>query len=222
MPWLGTLSAERPSSDTEAAGPPVARLIRSRLAWALALMFGFQSFQSYVAFGWFANFFRHYHFSATEAGLLVAFFSGMSIPVSMVIPALGVRQQRALVIVLAGASLASYIGMLIAPVAGAWAWMMLGGIGSGMFPLTLTMINLRSRDVVVTASLSAFVQSFGYILAGSGPILVGVLLGVSDSWIWPLTALFIALGISTAGGLYASRSGYVDDELNLGIRTSSE
>ncbi len=222
MPWLGTLRAERPGIDTEAAGPLVARLIRSRLAWALALMFGFQSFQSYVAFGWFANFFRHFHFSATEAGLLVAFFSGMSIPVSMVIPALAVRQQRALVIVLAGASLASYIGMLIAPVAGAWAWMMLGGIGSGMFPLTLTMINLRSRDVVVTASLSAFVQSVGYILAGSGPILVGALLGVFNSWTWPLTALFIAVAISAVGGLYASRPGYVDDELGLGTRTSGK
>jgi len=142
--------------------------------------------------------------------------------VSMVIPALGVKHQRALVIGLAGASLASYIGMLNAPVAGAWAWMLLGGIGSGMFPLTLTMIGLRSRDLAVTASLSAFVQSVGYILAGSGPILVGALLGVSDSWTWPLTTLFIALGICTAGGLYASRPGYVDDELDLRIRTSSE
>lgn len=53
---------------------------------------------------------------------------------SMVIPALGVRQQRALVIGLAGASLASYIGMLIAPIAGAWVWMLLGGTGSGMSP----------------------------------------------------------------------------------------
>ncbi len=141
---------------------------------------------------------------------------------SMVIPALGVRQQRALVIGLAGASLASYIGMLIAPIAGAWVWMLLGGTGSGMFPLTLTMIGLRSRDVAVTASLSAFVQSVGYILAGSGPILVGALLGVSNSWTWPLTALVIALAISTAGGLYASRPGYVDDELDLGTRTSGK
>jgi len=213
LPWLAALRGDRSDTDTQAARLPIGRLVRSRLAWALTLMFGFQSFQAYISFGWFADFFRHYHVSATEAGVLVAFFSGLSIPASMVIPPLAVRRQRALVIGLAVASLLSYIGMLTAPVAGAWLWMLLGGIGAGMFPLTLTMIGLHSRGLAVTASLSAFVQSIGYILAASGPIVVGVLLGVSDTWTWPLTILLIALAISTAGGLYASRPGYVDDQL---------
>ena len=55
------------------------------------------------------------------------------------------------------------------------------------------MIGLRSRDLAVTESLSAFVQSVGYGLAAGGPILVGALLGVSDTWTWPLTSMIIAL-----------------------------
>lgn len=217
LPWLAALRSDRRDTGTQAARLPIGRLLRSRLTWALTLMFAFQSFQSYICFGWFAHFFRDHHLSATKAGVLVAFFSGLSMPVSMVIPPLAVRRPRTLVIGLAGASLLCYTGMLTAPVAGAWLWMLLGGIGAGMFPLTLTMIGLHSRDVAVTAALSAFVQSVGYTLAATGPILAGVLLGVSANWTWPLTTLLIALAISTAGGLYASRPGYVDDQLELGV-----
>lgn len=44
LPWLGTLRAERPNIDSDTALLPVAQLIRSRLAWALALMFGSSRF----------------------------------------------------------------------------------------------------------------------------------------------------------------------------------
>ncbi len=215
LPWLATLRRERAKTASQKAQIAVGPFLRSRLTWALTFMFGLQSFQAYISFGWFADFFRHYHVSATGAGVLVAFFTGLSIPVSMVIPPLAVRRQRSLVIGLAGASLLCYLGMLTAPVfAGGWLWMLLGGIGAGTFPLTLTMIGLHSRHIAITASLSAFVQSVGYILAASGPILVGVLLGVSDNWTWPLTIMLVALAIFTAAGLYASRPGYVDDQLH--------
>jgi CP family cyanate transporter-like MFS transporter len=170
--------------------------------------------QAYIAFGWFANFFRHHHLAATEAGLLVAFYSGLSIAVSMIIPALAVRGQRPIVALLAVTAAVSYLGMLVAPVGGAWLWMLLGGIGSGMFPLTLTMIGLRSREVASTAALSAFVQSVGYLVAGSGPLLVGLLLGLTgNDWTWPLVLLLVAAALSGSFGWYAGRPRYVEDEL---------
>lgn len=212
LPWLATLRGDRPEPDNRRV-PPAGRLVRSKLAWALALMFGAQSFQAYIAFGWFANFFRHNHLPAAEAGLLVAFYSALSIPISMVIPAIAVHGQRRLVLGLATAGVLSYAGMLAAPVAGAWLWMLLGGISSGMFPLTLTMIGLRSRDLATTAPLSAFVQGIGYLIAGTGPILVGVLLGLSNSWTWPLIALLLAALSSGSAGWYAGRPVFVEDEL---------
>jgi CP family cyanate transporter-like MFS transporter len=171
--------------------------------------------QAYVAFGWFTNFFRHNHLSATQAGLLVAFYSALSIPISMVIPTLAVRGQRPLVLLLAVVAAVSYLGMLLAPVGGAWLWMLLGGVGSGMFPLTLTMIGLRSREVSSTASLSAFVQSVGYLVAGGGPLLVGLLLDLTANWTWPLLLLLAAVTLSGSFGWYASRPVYIEDELSL-------
>lgn len=213
LPWLPTLAADRVDRDRPPA-VPLGSMLRSKLAWSLVLLFGAQSFQAYVAFGWFTNFFRHNHLDATRAGLLVAFYSALSIPVSMLIPTLAVRGQRSLIAALALASASSYLGMLLAPVGGAWVWMLLGGIGSGMFPLTLTMIGLRSRTIAGTATLSAFVQGIGYLLAGSGPLLVGLLLQLSDSWTWPLLLLLFACAVTAVCGWYAGRPVHVEDELN--------
>lgn len=214
LPWLPMLAGDRPDPASQPDRVPLSWLLRSKLAWALVLMFGTQSFQAYIAFGWFTDFFRHHNLDATEAGLLLAFYAALSIPVSMAIPALAVRGQRLIVVVLSAAGLISYLGMLTAPVAGAWLWMLLGGISGGMFPLALTMIGLRSRQIATTAALSAFVQGIGYLLAGAGPLLVGVLLGVSDSWTWPLVLLILAVLGSAATGWYAARPDFVDDQLS--------
>ncbi|HEX8766847.1 MAG TPA: MFS transporter, partial [Jatrophihabitans sp.] len=213
LPWLPTLAGDRPELEALPDRVPLNWLLRSKLAWALTLLFAAQSFQAYIAFGWFADFFRDHQVDATRAGLLLAFYAALTIPVSMVVPALAEHGQRRIVAILAALSLVSYVGMLAAPVGGAWLWMLLGGVGSGMFPLSLTMIGLRSRELATTAALSAFVQGTGYLLAGTGPLLVGVLLGLSDSWTWPLVLLILAALGSAATGWYAGRGEYVDDQL---------
>jgi CP family cyanate transporter-like MFS transporter len=218
LPWLPTLRRDRPVADEPSDRLPVGRIAHTRLGWALALMFGAQSFQAYIAFGWFANFFRQHHVSPAAAGLLVAFYSALSIPISMIIPAVAVRGQHSLVTGLTSLSAISYLGMLLAPVGGAWLWMLLGGIGSGIFPLTLTMIGLRSARVPVTAALSAFSQSVGYLIAGTGPLLVGLLLQLTgENWTGPLILLLIADLCSFGFGWYAGRPCYVEDELNMPV-----
>ncbi len=221
LPWLPMLAGDRPESAGRPDRVPLNRLLRSKLAWALVLMFGTQSFQAYIAFGWFTDFFRHHGLDATEAGLLLAFYAALSVPVSMAIPALAVRGQRLIIVVLSAAGVVSYLGMLAAPVAGAWVWMLLGGVSGGMFPLALTMIGLRSRQIPTTAALSAFVQGIGYLLAGTGPLLVGVLLGAFDSWTWPLVLLILAALGSAATGWYAARPDFVDDQLSRPVAQPS-
>jgi CP family cyanate transporter-like MFS transporter len=218
LPWLATLRDDRPDHAPATARMSVKGLARSGLAWALTLMFAFQSLQAYIAFGWFTDYFRASGITAGTAGALVAFYAAISIPVSVVIPTLAVRGQRSLVAVMAIMSVGCYLGLLIAPVGGAWVWMLLGGGGSGMFPLALTMIGLRSRDIATTAALSAFVQSIGYLIAGTGPLLVGLLLDVTDSWTAPMVLLLVGAGIASGAAWYAGRDSYVDDEIALAPR----
>ncbi len=212
LPWLPSLRGDRPDEGAPRA-LSAARLVRSRTSWALALFFGAQSFQAYVAFGWFATFLRDHGASAGSAGLLVAFLAAVSIPISIVVPMLAMRGQRPIIAVLTLCYLLAYVGMLVAPIGGAWLWMLLAGIGSGMFPLALTMIGLRTRSADTTSALSAFTQGVGYLFAGSGPLLVGVLLGSTNSWAAPFVMLFAVLVMAIGAGWIAAEDRVVDDEL---------
>ena len=217
LPWLWHLS-DRGRTGGVPSDRSGGRMLRSRTAWALAVFFGAQSLHAYVSFGWFALFFQEQGgFSAAQAGGLLAVVTGLAIPVSAVVPALAARRpsQRPLVLVLAGCYVVAYTGMLSAPaVAGGVLWAALVGVGSGSFPLALTMIALRTRTADATASLSAFAQSVGYVLAGGGPLLVGVLHGRSGGWTGSFVLLFAALGVLVVAGWYAARPRFVEDEVS--------
>lgn len=212
VPWLPTLRHDSPDRESP-RGLSAGRLARSHTAWVLAMFFAFQSFQAYIAYGWFAKFLHGHGVSTGTAGWMVALVAAVSIPVSMVVPSVAPARHRAVLVVLAASYLVAYLGLAVAPVAGAWVWMALVGIGCGMFPLSLTMIGLRARTAETTAALSAFTQTIGYVLAGTGPLLFGVFHGITDSWRLPLSLLFVALAISFATGWMACRPSYVDDEL---------
>ena len=204
-------------SDHESSRPAHgSQLLRSPTAWALALFFGSQSMQAYIAFGWFAQFFREQaHFSAARAGLLIAFMSAISIPVSVAVPYVAAKltSQRPLIAGFLACYVVAYVGMLVAPAGGAWVWALLAGTGAGAFPLALTLIGLRSRTPATTAALSAFSQSIGYVLAGAGPLLVGILHGATGSWTGPFILMFADLALLAASGWYIGRPRLVDDDL---------
>ncbi len=211
----GDRSADE-SGAGRATGPAnIAALRHSPTAWAMALFFGGQSVQAYVSFGWYSTFFRDHGASAGHAGLLVAFYSALSIPISMVIPIVAVRGQRRLVMSLAVIYAVAYVGMLVAPLSGAWLWMLLAGVGSGMFPLALTMVALRTRTPAITAALSAFMQGIGYVIAGLGPLLVGLVLALTDNWAIAFIVTFAGLALAAGAGWRASRPGFVEDELTV-------
>jgi MFS transporter, CP family, cyanate transporter len=218
LPWLPTARRERSADRPDADGLPVrrmsaTRMLHSRTAWALTIFFGFQSMQAYIGFGWYAKFLHAHSISSDTAGWMVALFSALSIPVSMYVPTIAPPRLKIAIAVLCACSLVSYVGLAIAPVGGAWWWMVFGGLGSGTFPIALTMIGLRSRNADSTAALSSFVQAIGYVIAGLGPLLFGVLNSATDSWALPLTLLFVALALTYVAAMVAARPRYVDDEL---------
>jgi MFS transporter, CP family, cyanate transporter len=212
LPWLPTIRHDRPDPESP-RGMSANRMLRSRTAWLLTIFFAFQSFQAYVAFGWFAKFMHAHGVSAGSAGWMVALLSALGIPVSMIAPTIAPRRHRAVIAALAGCYLVAYLGLAVAPVGGAWLWMVLTGIGTGMFPMALMMIGLRARSAETTAALSAFVQAIGYVVAGTGPLLFGVLYGATGSWTLPLGLLFVALTLASGAGWLACRPTFVDDEL---------
>ncbi len=214
LAWAVLARHDRPVAVAPDAARPAVH--RSRTAWALALFFGTQSMQAYISFGWFALYFREQAgFSAAHAGLLVAVLAAVAVPVSAVVPSYAARfpDQRPVLVLLLGCYVAAYTGMLLAPRGGALVWMLLAGAAGGTFPLALTMIGLRTRSAEATASLSAFAQSVGYVVAGSGPLLVGILHGATGGWAWPFALVFADLALMAVAGWYAARPRYVEDDL---------
>lgn len=213
VPWVFALRLNRRRPAVHARALRMSALARSPLAWALAVCFGTQSANAYIAFGWFAQFFRDAGVSAAKAGLLVAFVSVLAVPVSLIVPPLAARMtsQRPMVAVMVACNVSGYVGLVVAPVAGAWVWMLLSALGLGLFPLVLTLIPLRSMQPATTAALSGFVQGIGYVIAATGPLLVGVLRGATGGWTAPFVLIFALTAVMAVVFWYATGARYIDE-----------
>ena len=212
LPWLGSLRHD-PTRGPAAAHARI-RPARTRLGWAVAVFMGTQSLQAYVSFGWLARIFTDAGYSPTTAGLLLSLVIAMGIPVALLLPGLATRarDQRPFVVLLVAAYVVGYAGLLVAPHAGAIVWAVLIGVGGGAFPLALLMMGLRARTPAGTSALSGFAQGVGYLLAASGPLLVGVLHQVTGGWLVPILLLLALLVPQLLAGLAAARDRRIEDE----------
>lgn len=214
LPWLGLLRHDqalqlRPRTVT------LGDVARTRLGWAMALCFGLQSLQAYAVFGWFAQLYRDAGFSSTTSGLLLGVITGISIPVAFVAPGLAarMRNQARLFLGLLATYAVGYVGLLIAPSAGAWLWAALVGIGTGVFPVVLTLIGLRASTDGGTAALSGFTQSVGYLVSAVGPFGMGYLYEHTGGWTVPLICLLLLLVPLAGVAVYVSRPQQLEDVL---------
>jgi CP family cyanate transporter-like MFS transporter len=218
LPWLALVRHDRRSEHDVVAEHPALTLRqvgRTRLGRLMAAFFALQSLQAYAIFGWFAAIFRDAGFSGTTAGLLLGVVTGVSIPLGFVVPALAGRltDVAPLVAVLFACYPIGYVGMMVAPHAGAVVWAVLLGIAIGTFPLILVLIPLRARTPPGTAALSGFTQSVGYLAAAVGPFAVGVVHDASGDWTLPL-GLLLALSLPLLPvGLAVSKPVYVEDQI---------
>lgn len=215
VPWVGLIAQNRPDGDERPATITMADVARTRLGWMLALFFGLQATQAYAIFGWFPNLYRAAGVSATDAGVLLGVITGVSIPLSFLVPALTgrARNQLPLMLGLGCCYLAGYLGLMLAPARYSLLWAVLVGIGTNTFPMVLTLIGLRARTADGTAALSGFAQSLGYVVAAPGPFLIGVLHDLTAGWTVPLLVLMaITLGMLWAGA-QVSRPAAIEDRV---------
>jgi len=214
LPWLGLVRHDR-ALDTTRRGISLGTVARTRLGWALAIFFGLQSLQAYAVFGWFAQVYRDAGFSAGTAGLLLGVITAMSIPLSLWLPAWAARMhnQSWLVVTVMSCYPVGFVGLVLAPVAGAWLWAVMVGIGAAIFPIVLTLIGLRTRTSEGTAALSGFAQSVGYLLAAVGPFGMGLLYQLTGGWTVPLLTLTGLIVPQMAAGLLVSRPAYLEDQI---------
>ncbi|MCB9628445.1 MAG: MFS transporter [Sandaracinaceae bacterium] len=216
LPWLGLVRHDRRPKSAERS-IRMRDVGRTRLGWAMALLFGLQSLQAYSIFGWFAQVYRDAGFSAEKAGVLLGLITAVGIPLSFVIPTQAARlqSQRPAMWALMLCYPVGYVGLMVAPVAGAYVWAVILGIASAVFPLVLTMIGLRSRTSAGTAALSGFTQAAGYLIAVVGPFGMGALYDLTGGWTLPLGVLTALTVPQLIVGLIAAGPGFIEDQLRV-------
>ena len=214
LPWLAVPAASA-ASRAERTAVRMRDLVHSRLAIALSVFFGLQAMQAYVIIGWSAQYLRDMGLSAAAAGLLLGINAAVVIPINAAVPPLTVRPhlQRPLLLFFMACYTAGWIGLWVAPLSAPWLWMILLAVGLGTFAMVLTLMGLRARTPETTAALSTVVQGWGYVLAGAGPLLVGVLRGATGGYTGMFVLVLTGVAGLTATGWLVTRQRYVDDEV---------
>ena len=97
-------------------------------------------------------------------------------------------------------------GAWFAPLGSAVAWVLLLGLGQGAaLGLAIFFTMARAPDPVTAASLSSFAQSAGYLLATTGPLLVGFLHTATAGWTIPVAVLLVITGLQGTAGCAGRR-----------------
>ncbi|MDO4253685.1 MAG: MFS transporter [Kocuria sp.] len=199
--------------------PPVdsagRRVWHSPTVRALMVFFGVQSTNAYIQFGWLAQIYRDGGLSLGMASAMVGVIAALGIPGGFFMPLL-VGRTKHLTRWITGMGVCmvvGYAGLLVAPSSLPVVWAFLLGLGSLAFPTALALVTERTRHPLVTARVSGFVQPAGYVIAGVGPLLIGIIHDWADSWTIPLALLLLSSVPLVIAGCRAACGGCIDDEL---------
>jgi len=203
--WLPQLRYRTVPPERRAAAGGVLAMARHVLAWQVTAFMGLQSLSYYAALSWFPTLLRDRGISAAQAGDLLALMNLGNAVTALLLPTLAHRaaDQRRLVAISMAATSGGLAGSAFAPVGSAAAWMLLLGLGQGAtLGLAIFFTMARAPDPAAAASLSAFAQGAGYLVAATGPLLLGFLHAVTGGWTIPVLALLgVALGQLISGWL---------------------
>lgn len=185
---------------------------RSPLAWQVTLYMGLQSWTFYTVVAWFPTIFAVHGISPANAGWLLSLLQGAGAVGSFLAPQLAVRMrsQRILVIGSILLALIAYTGILSGAFGFILLWCLLLGLSQGSsLGLALLFFILRTSDARSAAELSGMAQSIGYLLAATGPLLIGWLHDLTGNWTVPLLVLAAVTLLLLCVGLGASRNATV-------------
>jgi len=181
---------------------------RHFLGWQVAGFMGLQSLTYYSTLSWLPILFRDRGASPAQAGALISVAALGGGLTSLVVPVLAHRaaDQRLLLIPTVLVSGVGIAAALYAPMSAAMFWMFVLGLGQGAsLGLAIFFTMARAATPAIAASLSSLAQSAGYLLASTGPLLVGFLHTATGAWTVPIFLLLGVTGIELFAGYLAAR-----------------
>ncbi|MGO0790263.1 MFS transporter [Herbaspirillum seropedicae] len=187
LAWLPQLQR-----DTRPANVPAraASIWRQPLAWQVTFFLGTNSLVYYVVTAWLPSILAANGYSAVQAGNLHGLMQLASALPGLLLVPLGprIRDHRPVAVSMSAATVLSLVGLIAWPQA-SLVWVPLFGFGTGaVLILGLAFVGTRVSTPPQAAALSAMAQSVGYLLAATGPIVMGRLHDANGGWT-PVLAL---------------------------------
>jgi MFS transporter, CP family, cyanate transporter len=210
--WLPRARRDEPAVAAVPRPSPARDLRRDRLAWAVTLFMGLQSLCYYAMLSWLPTILESHGMSSGKAGWMLSYMTIPGMAASLVTPAVQRRLPRTeFEVALASLLLAiGYVGLIAFGASAPYVWVTSLGLGGGLLiALALGYIVARAHDDHHVAHLSTMAQGVGYLVASTGPFIVGALHGITSSWTVPLLVLLGVLVPMTLAGITAGREGYV-------------
>ncbi|CAM03516.1 CP family cyanate transporter-like MFS transporter [Saccharopolyspora erythraea NRRL 2338] len=202
----------RRMTPTRTGRPSGARPSCGRLRrWAAC----YQGGTSLLVYGWstwLPAYYASHGIGAQHAGLLLAAWSLAHIPAGLLVPALAERRRRwrfwsTLMLACAVTGTVGALLLPVPPVVGPWPWVvLLGAAGGAGFPLGLAVIAWRTPDAGTSAAVSGFALGAGYLAAGLGPLLMGLLIDATGGYSAAIALMLLA---AAGQGLAIARIGEV-------------
>jgi MFS transporter, CP family, cyanate transporter len=194
------------------AVPPTTVLTRppryrpDRLAILLGLGFACQAFSYYGVTTWLPTLLADERgYSAAVAGSASSVFQVAGVLGSIGVPVLSLRMSPRTILAIIGVLWVSLpVGLLIAPEQFLLVAVLGGAAQGGGFAAIFTIIAEVGGNPSRTTSLSAFVQTVGYVVAALAPPVVGAVHQLSGAWIAPMVVVlattlgFLALNLTAA------------------------
>ena len=160
-------------------------LLKKLLTWAVIFVMGMQSLTIYTTVAWLPTILNTLGFSASEAGLGSAVFLLVSAPASILtaafIKVVGGERSASLIMT------ASFtIGIVLWLLGGTWSFVgcVLAGIPQGItFSMAMILMAKKTNSLSQLLVISSLAQGIGYVLAGFGPFICGLLYHGDGKWL---------------------------------------
>jgi MFS transporter, CP family, cyanate transporter len=213
LPQLRQRDIDVVAADSGVQGPVVrVQVHRYALAWQVTAFMGLQSLVYYAALSWMPTMFRDRGMGAVAAGNLLALMGVGNLATSMLVPMLAQRlhgRQRGQWVLVVPNVIGLGVGLagsLWAPLGSASAWVLLLGICQGsLLGLAVFFTMARAPDPATAASLSGLSQAVGYMVASTGPLMLGLLHSATGGWSVPFGLLLVLTAFELGFGLLAGR-----------------
>ena len=195
--WLPVLREKKVELHMPTADTKKKQMWKIPFAWAVAGAMGLQSFIFYSTSTWIPDIFISQGLDATTAGWMASVMQFAQIPMTFMIPIIAgkIDSQRPIVLFFTICYIISFVGIYMEWTSLAVLWMIFLGFGGGAsFGFALMLFTLRTKTAYDAADLSGFAQSVGYLVAAIGPVLLGSVRDLTNSWSIPLL-LFIAVAL---------------------------